>query len=395
MLPLEGITVIDLTSVVAGPLATQIMAQQGARVWKVEAPEGDRVRMLGAVAAPGFSSAHVALNADKQSVGIDLGCDAGRALLKRLIPHADVLIHNFRPGVMERLGLDTAALHALRPDLVIARISGFGQDGPMCGARAYDPIVQAESGMVSWGADGPVLAPQWICDKNAGLYAAQAVSAALIARERSGKGSVVDISMLEAAVAYGWIDLHGNQVFPDASSRMPDIAAVYRPWATADGWIVVVMLSQAEFEGWARAIGAPELLDDPRYADMTKRFLNWNELRAFSAPRLAAMTTTEAVARLGEAGVPCGVANPSAALPGHAQLVHDDFLALTSHPQAGPVRRARPVARFDGGRRGVDAPAPRVGEHSRAVLAAAGLSEDEIATAVGTGAAFAPQETTR
>ena len=395
MVPLQGITVIDLTSVVAGPLATQIMGQQGARIWKVEPPEGDRARMLGAIAAPGFSSAHVALNADKQSVGIDLGCEAGRALIRRLIPHADVLIHNFRPGVMERLGLDTPALHALRPDLIVARISGFGQDGPLSSARAYDPIVQAESAMVSWNEDGPTLAPQWICDKTAGLYAAQAVSAALVARARTGKGAVVDISMLEAAVAYGWIDIHGNQAFPDAPLRMPNIAAVYRPWATSDGWIVVVMLSQAEFEGWARAIDAPELLDDARYADMTQRFLNWDDLRTFSAPRLAAFSTVEAVARLGEAGVPCGIANPSAALPDHPQLVHDDFLTLTDHPHAGAIRRARPVARFDGERRGVDAQALRIGEHSHAILADAGLSPQEIADAFRAGAAHAPQEMTR
>ncbi|AMG73813.1 CaiB/BaiF CoA transferase family protein [Sphingopyxis granuli] len=393
MLPLEGITVIDLTSVVAGPLATQIMAQQGARVWKIEPPEGDRARLLGAIAAPGFSSAHVALNAGKQSIALDLARAEGRALLCRLVPHADLLIHNFRPGVMERLGLGTAALHALRPDLVIARISGFGQDGPMCGTRAYDPIIQAESGMVSWDDSGePTLAPQWICDKTAGLYAAQAATAALVARGRSGEGTVVDISMLEAAVAYGWIDLHGAEVFPDAPSRMPNIAAVYRPWATADGWIVVVMLSQSEFEGWARAIGALELLSDPRYADMVTRFLHWDDLRAFSAPRVAAMTTSEAVERLAEAGVPCGVANRSAVLPDHAQLAHDDFVALTDHPQAGPVRRARAVARFDGARAGTDAHAPRVGEHGRAILAAAGLDAAEIAAALAMGAVHLPEE---
>lgn len=392
MLPLKGITVIDLTSVVAGPLATQLLAQQGARVWKVEPREGDRARMLGAIAAPGFSSAHVALNAGKKSVGIDLATDGGRDLLKQLVPEADVLIHNFRPGVMERLGLGEEVLHAISNDLVIARISGFGQDGPMASARAYDPIVQAESGMLSWGSEGPLLAPQWICDKTAGLYAAQAVTAALVARERDGRGSVVDISMLEAAVAYGWIDLHGDQVFPDASSRMPNIASVYRPWQTADGWIVVVMLSQAEFEGWTKAIGAPELLDDPRYVDMTKRFLNWNDLRAFSAPRVQALSTSEAVARLVEAGVPCGVANPSDALPGHAQLTHDDFIAVTAHPQAGAVRCARPVARFNGVRSGLDDHAPRIGEHSRVVLAEAGLGEAEIAEAFASGAAHAPKE---
>src|SRR3546814_1658067 len=131
MLPLEYVTVIYLTSVVAGPLATQIMAKQGARVWKFEPPEGDLSRRLGAIAAPGFSSAYVALNADKQSVGIDLGSADGRGLLRRMIPKADVLFHNFRPGVLERLGFDAATLHALRPDLVVARITGFGQAGPI------------------------------------------------------------------------------------------------------------------------------------------------------------------------------------------------------------------------------------------------------------------------
>jgi len=392
MLPLEGITVIDLTSVVAGPLATQIMAQQGARIWKVEPFEGDRARLLGAVATPGFSSAHVALNADKQSIALDLTRDEGREVLRRLIPQADILIHNFRPGVMERLELGSAALQDLRPELVTVRISGFGQEGPMADARAYDPIVQAESGMVTWGEDGPTLMPQWICDKNAGLYAAQAATAALVARGRTGKGAQVDVSMLEAAIAYGWIDLHGDLAFPESESRMPDIASVYRPWQTADGWIVVVMLSQAEFEGWAGAIDAPDLLADPRYADMTKRFLNWNDLRAFSAPRIAALPTSEAVARLVDAGVPCGVVNRSAALPDHPQVVHDDFVVLTDHPQAGAVRRTRPVARFDGKRSGLDDHAPRVGEHSHSVLAAAGFEPEEIEAAFATGAARAPQE---
>ncbi len=394
MLPLEGITVIDLTSVVAGPLATQILAQQGARVWKIEPPEGDRSRFLGAVASPGFSSTHVALNADKQSIAIDLACPEGKALLRRLVPEADLLIHNFRPGVMERMALGVDALKALRADLVIARISGFGPDGPMSAVRAYDPIVQAESGMVTWTSEGPMLAPQWICDKNAGLYAAQAATAALFARERSGKGAVIDISMLEAAVAYGWIDLHGDLAFPESESRMPDIASVYRPWATADGWIVVVMLSQAEFEGWSHAIDAPDLLADPRFADMTRRFLNWSDLRAFSAPHIAELSTEEAVQRLADEGVPCGVVNRSASLLGHPQVDHDDFVTLTRHPQAGGVRRTRAVARFDDARPDLDTHAPCVGEHSRAVLSDAGLAPEEISAAFESGAAHGPRETT-
>ncbi len=396
MLPLHGITVIDLTSVVAGPLATQILAQQGAHVLKIEPPEGDRARMLGTIPGPGFSAAHIALNAGKQSIGLDLRQPAARALLERLIPQADVLVHNFRPGVMERLGWGTPALRRLRPDLVIARISGFGQEGPMSGERAYDPIVQAESGMVMRDENGmPQLAPQYLCDKTSGLYAAQAISAALFARSRDGQGRVVDVSMLEAAVAFGWPDMHGSKAFPDHPSKRSSIAAIYQPWATRDGWIVVIMLSDAEFLGWVRALGAPQILADPRFGDMAGRFSNWDALRAFCAPMVAALATHDIVARLRQAEVPCGIANHSEALLAHPQLRHDGFISVANHPHVGRTVQLRPVARFDGDRAGAHRHAAFLGEHTRAALAAAGMSEDEICTAFGTGAAHAafPVET--
>ncbi|PWR24147.1 CaiB/BaiF CoA transferase family protein [Zavarzinia aquatilis] len=392
MQPLSGIRVVDLTSVVAGPLATKLMAEQGAEVWKIEPVEGDRSRMVGFAPVAGFSSTHLVVNAGKQSVALDLTREEGRALLRPLIARADILIHNFRPGVMDRMGLPVETLWSIKPDLVIVRVAGFGQQGPMSGDRAYDPVVQAESGMVSWTGEGPVLAPQWICDKVSGLYAAQAAMAALVARERTGKGSVVDISMLEAAVAFGWMDIHGAEVVVDRSEPVADVAMVYRPWATADGWIVVVMLSQEEFAGWSRAIGMPDLLSDPRFETMRLRFLNWAELRDRCSAAVAALTTDEALSRLGREGVPCGRANRSTTLPDHAQLRHDDFLPVTVHPEAGRIRRARPVARFDGMRGQEDLFAPAIGEHTRAVLAAAGVPPQEIEASLASGAALAKGE---
>lgn len=394
MLPFENITIVDLTSVVAGPTATQILAQQGARVWKVEPPEGDSARALGAIGARSISSVHLVLNAEKQSVGINLASEGGRDLLRQMLPFADVVIHNFRPGVPERLGIEPATLHAINPQLIVARIAGFGQEGPMSDGRAYDPIVQAEAAMLSWSSEEPLLSPQWICDKNAGLYAAQAISAALYSRAKSkdGNGSVIDISMLEAGVSYGWIDQHGDQVIVDPALPMPNIAAVYRPWQTADGWIVVVMLSQAEFEGWARALSAPELLSETQFSDMASRFLHWDAMREIAAPRLAAMTTAMAILRLKNSGVPCGIANRSEALHVHAQLCHDNFIATQQHPDAGIIRRPLPVARFNGTRSKCDTHAPRIGRDSMAVLKTCGVNDQAIAAAFASGAAFQPED---
>ncbi|MEG3178748.1 CoA transferase [Sphingomonas sp. RB3P16] len=386
--PLEGITVIDLTSVVAGPLATQLFAQQGARVLKIEPPEGDRARALGAIAAPGFSAVHATLNAGKASVGLDLAQLPAREILMRLIAGADIVIHNFRPGVDERLGLDSATLHRQHPRLVIARITGFGQEGPMSAERAYDPIVQAEAGMTVRDATGePRLAPQWVCDKTAGLYAAQAVSAALVARERTNRGCVVDISMMEAAVAYGWIDVHGTEIFAQPLVQAPDIAAVYRPWRTRDGWVVIVMLSQAEFAGWARALGVSQVFEDPRFADMASRFRNWDALRAIGAPHLADMTTTDATARLRMAGVPCGVANDKPGVRNHPQLDADGYLVTREDPRFGPTTTPLPVARFDGLRDAAPSPAEMIGAATRKTLVMLGLASDVVDAAFASGAA--------
>ncbi len=391
MRPLDGLTIIDLTSVVAGPFATQLLAQQGARVIKVEPPGGDRARMLGVIAAPQFSSAHAFLNSGKESVGLDLGKDGGVAMLMQLAGSADVLIHNFRPGVMDRLGLGVAVLHARNPGLVIARISGFGQDGPCRGERAYDPILQAESGMAMRDDNGvPHLLPQYICDKIAGLYAAQAVSAALFERAHSGHGSVVDLSMLEAAVAFGWVDVHARETFRMAPPPSM-LATVYRPWATRDGWVVIVMLSQAEFEGWAQALAVPALLDDPRFCDMPSRFRHWDALRELGGKALAALTTDEAVARLRAAGVPCGIARTSPQLGSHEQLAADQFLATHHHASTGPTTLPLPVARFNHTRQQPPGPAPALGEHTRAVLAHFGFTPPQIDAALANGTAHIAQ----
>lgn len=359
MLPLEGIVVADLTSVVAGPLATSILAEQGARIVKIEPKAGDRARMLGPIAAPGRSAVHARLNAGKESAVLDLTQAEDVGTLLRIVAAADVLVHNYRPGVMERLGLTLDRLRETRPDLIVARITGFGQTGPLCGERAYDPIIQAEAGLTVPDASGePRLIPQYVCDKVTGLYAAQAITAALLARTRGRGASMIDISMLEAAVAFGWMDAHQEAVFAVPARPGPNIAAVYRPWPARDGWLVIVMVSDEEFAGFAAAIGAPDLPADERFADMPSRFHHWDAIRAAGEPHLAAMSVQEAARRLRAAGVPCGIVNSAEALTAHPQLAANDFLE-----RVGDAVLPAAVARFDGGRTR-SGPAPDLGEHS-------------------------------
>lgn len=362
--PLATIKILDLTTVVAGPLATRILAQQGARVIKVEPPSGDTARTLGAQRER-LSATFLTLNAGKESVVLDLATPEGLAVLMRLAGEADVLMHNYRPGVMERLGVTTEALRAVRPDLIIARISGFGDVGPMAKDRAYDPVIQAEGGMASWGPDGePRLAAQYLCDKVTGLYAAQAVTAAIAGRAMDGQARMVDVSMLEAAAAFGAVDLHTTATFLSPASPVPDVAGIYRPWRTADGWIVIIMLTQSEFDAFSRAVAAPELLADPRFADMPSRFAHWGDLRQAAAPVLAALDTGGVIARLRAEGVPCARVNDARALHEHEQLAANGFWREVEHPRAGPVRLPSAVARFDGERGPDGAPAPTLGQHT-------------------------------
>ena len=371
-LPLAGLRVLDLSAFLSGPLAAAMLADQGAEVVKVEPPEGDVSRAIGP-AKGRMSATYIACNRGKRGLALDLKCAAGRAVLRELAARADVLAENFRPGVMARLGLDDASLALLNPRLVHLSITGFGRSGPYAMGRAYDAVIQAIGGFSAAHRDRasgePALLATTVCDKLTALTAAQAVTAALFARERDGRGRRVEIAMLDAAVAFQWPDAMFNHAFvDDAPEAFPPFGATTRPYRTRDGHVAVMMPQNDEFSAFCAGIGIPELARDPRYATTPLRHKAAAELRARFEPLLAQRDTDEIVTALRAAGVPIGRVNEHGEVLTDPQVVHSGLIAEVPHPDIGRVRLPRGAARWDGERGPAPGPAPALGEHGAQVL---------------------------
>lgn len=379
--PLAGLTVLDFSSVLSGPLAAAMLADQGADVIKIEGPEGDTTRALGP-AKGRLSAMYISANRGKRGLVLDLKQPAAQQIAQALVRRADVLIQNMRPGVMERLGLGAEAMLAANPRLVYLSITGFGPDGPDAGARAYDTVIQARSGLAANHphpvTGEPTLLPSAVCDKLTALTAAQAVTAALVARARDGRGRHVQVAMLDAAVAFQWPEAMFNQVFIDEPPPpMPEFGVGQRPWATRDGFVATSAPQQVEFSGLLRVLGCPELADDLRFATPSSRMRNSPVLRELLTPRFATWATDELVPALAAAGVPAGRVNRRDELLRDPQLLHNGVLSQVQQTGAGTVRLPRGAARFDGYEQTVQ-PAPHAGEHGPDVLREAGFSDEQI-----------------
>jgi crotonobetainyl-CoA:carnitine CoA-transferase CaiB-like acyl-CoA transferase len=266
--PLDGVKVLDLSQIVSGPMAAAMLADQGADVVKLESPSGDPVRGMGPRKGD-VSAMFIAVNRGKRGVVADVKTADGAALLERLIGWADVLVENFRPGTMERLGFGWARVHALNRKLVMASITGFGPDGPYANIRVYDPVVQAVSGIAAAQTDKegrPSLVKALIADKVTALTAAQAITAALFRRERTGVGEHVQVSMLDAALAFNWPEAMWNLSFlDDAPPEMPAYGAMIRLWQAADGQVAIGAMQTVEFVALVRSLGLDALADDARF----------------------------------------------------------------------------------------------------------------------------------
>lgn len=389
--PFQGVRVLDLSVIVSGPLATMILADQGAEVIKVEAPPlGDVVRYLGS-SRNGTSALFANCNRGKRSVVIDTRQARGRELLLRLAERADVLVQNFRPGAAERMGLGWETVHARNPALVYVSISGFGAAGPLAGKRVYDNVIQAYSGIaaVQRDPDGgePTFVRQLVCDKATSLYAVQAISAALFARERGAGGQHIELSMLDAGVGFLWPDgMMDRTLLADDVLHTPTLAEAYRAIPTADGHVTVAVLSDAEFAGWCRALGRPELARDPRFADLTARTAHVPELVATLGEIIQGLSTEELLRRCEENDVPCAPITAIDDIPREPQVRENALLLEWEDPLLGPLRQPRPAARFGATPAEAGRSVPRLGEHTNAVLSELGLDPAKIAELRGAGA---------
>ncbi len=285
---------------------------------------------------------------------------------------ADVLIENFRPGVSDRLGVGYEQIRALNPDIIYVSITGFGPQGPYAGQRTYDAVVQAVSGMADSQASGdkpPALISSIICDKIAGMTAAQAISVALFAKARGGGGQRISISMLEASLAFNWPDVMWNQTFasPDFV-RGQTLAETYRLWRTKDGHLAIVFITDKAFGAWCRALdAAPEILAE-RFASEAGSRVRWRELAPMWEAKLASLTTDEALERLHREGVPAGAVRARERLFEDPQVMHNQAIAEVAGGPRGVIRMAKPGARFADHPYAPPSPAPEVGEHSREIL---------------------------
>jgi crotonobetainyl-CoA:carnitine CoA-transferase CaiB-like acyl-CoA transferase len=386
-LPLAGITVVALEQAVAGPIATRHLADLGARVIKIERPgEGDFARNYDD-AVHGLATHFVWLNRGKESLAVDLKSERGIRIVRELIARSDVFLHNTAPGVVDRLGLDADTLRDTDPRLVVVNISGYGTSGPRTDRKAYDMLVQAESGMVAVTGtpDTPVKTGVPNADIAAGMYAATSVLSALFRRERTGEGAVVDVSMFDSAVEWMghplYMQLYGGRQIPRMGLSHAAIAP-YDAYPTADGQILIGVQND---RGWRTLVtdvfGSPDLADDPRFATNLERVRHRTACDAAVAEHTARWSTAELAERLASAGIPAAQVNGTAELVEHPQLRERDRWRTVA-TEAGDIRGVLPPMTF----RDVElpmGPVPALGEHNDRILDELGLlDEDTTATAV-------------
>ncbi len=385
--PLSGIKVIDFSVMISGPLAAMQLADQGADVIKVESPGlGDIMRYLGSQ-KNGMTGIFANNNRGKRSIVVDLKHPDGVDVVRRLVADADVVIQNFRPGAMARLGLGYDDLANANPDLIYTSISGYGQSGPNSGRRVYDNVIQAASGLASVQSDPATGEPQLfrtlLCDKATAYTAAQAITAALFARATGrAAGQHLEIAMLDTAIAFMWPDSAMDAaLLDDDVTRSPTIAANYGVTRLADGFAASSAVTDSEFTGLCAALGRPEIADDPRFVNTPTRIANAVEMVALLTEASASCSLVDFVARSAEHDVPSSAINTLDDLPTDPQVIHNDVFVTRDHPLAGTIREPRPAAKFSATPSRVSSPAPAVGEHSDEIVTQLGLDAADLRAA--------------
>jgi len=386
--PLSGVKVVDITTVVMGPYATQILGELGAEIIKIEAPEGDNTRHVGPMRNPGMGHMFLHLNRNKKSVVLDLKQPAGREAMLRLAQQADVLIYNVRPQAMARLKLSYDDIAAVNPRIIYVGAYGFSQDGPYAAKPAYDDLIQGMVGL-PWlmqrsGAPEPRFVPATISDRIVGLHAVYAVTAALYHRERTGHGQFIEVPMFESMAHLILGDHFGGKTFepPLGPAGYARVLAPYRkPFATKDGYLCLLIYNDKQWQNFFRLIGREDMYrDDPRFSSHTNRAHHIAEVNEFVAGQIKTRTTAEWLEALTGADIPVAAMNSIDDLINDPHFSATGFIKRAEHPSEGPVRTTAVPTKWSDSPPEFQRHAPRLGEHSFEVLRAAGYSESEIQT---------------
>ena len=385
--PLAGIKVLDMTSVLYGPYASQTLGDWGADVIKIEPLTGDTWRYSGQFRNRGMTGQFMAVNRNKRSLALDLKQPDGKSVLQRLIATADVLLTNIRPAALARLGFGYEACQQINSRLVYAAATGFGQDGPWAARPAFDEVIQASSGFASaMGSDDePAFVPSLVADKICGLTIVGAVSAALVHRERTGKGQMVEVPMLETITAFNSIEMLGGHAFdppigPAGYKRMKE----RRPVRTKDGWLTMLPYSGENWCIFFEAVGHPECIERFAVKDSVSRAQNIDRIYDKMAEIAITRTTAEWEELLLRIDVPHAAFAKITEIAEQPHLKAVGMIATLYHPSEGKIRQARPSARFSDTPAEIHRMPPRLGEHSRAILREAGFTEEDVASMIET-----------
>ena len=390
--PLEGVRIIDLTSMVSGPMGAMMLADQGAEVIKVEPIAGEQLRHM---AAPhnGVNPVFYSCNRGKKSLAIDLKSKEGKQILIKLIKDSDVLMQNFRPGTTDRMGFGYEDMKKINPNLVYLSISGFGDKGPYAQSRVYDPVIQALSGATDIQADRNTGTPKMfrvvIADKVTSLTAAQAISSALYARERTAKGQHIKLSMLDSVIAFFWPEGMSGLVFKENEFDVRKLQGsqdlIYE---AKDRFITAGAVSDAEWTGMCNALNMQQLINDERFATSAARVINAEERKKITGQEIKKWQSNDILSRFQEEGVPSAPLLDRMELMNHEQIIKNQTILRQEYEGFGEVRQARPAAHFEDTPSEISRPAPKLGEHGEEILNSIGISESVRKKLVDEGKIF-------
>ena len=384
--PLKGVKVLDLTSMVSGPVGAMILADQGADVIKVEPVSGELVRHM---AAPynGVNPVFFSCNRGKRSIALDLKSEEGKEILFKLAANADVFMQNFRPGAIDRMGFGEQAIRKINQEIIYVSISGFGNEGPYANSRVYDPVIQALSGATDIQADRDTGRPKMfriiIADKVTSLTAAQAISSALYAREKQGISQHVELSMLDSMISFFWPEGMAGIVFAENEVDVRKLQGsqdlIYQ---AKDRYITAGAVSDAEWQGMCKALNREDLIDDERFATPSGRVSNAQERKEITGAEISQWKSDEILARFKAEGVPSAPLLDRMELLDNEQIISNQSVLKLKYDEFGEVRQARPAARFEKTPSEIVRPAPKLGEHGREILTNLGYSKEKITSLI-------------